>query len=134
MLLCGGVLVVLLPQGVDGVAADAQAQGLMHLGSYYVNLSCSTDPPGLTMNGSDAQANSSNTHSSGDSLQKQAQQPSSSSGGSNGHAHTSVSYRPAPRTPYMASRLYNLSGSQVRLLCMGRDLGTPGHRPRNVQG
>lgn len=90
----------------------------MHLGSYYVNLSCSTAPPGVTIHGSDGLVHSSSTHGSGDSLQKQVQQQSSSSGGSNGHAHTAGSYRPAPRTPYMASRLYNLSGSQVRLLGM----------------
>lgn len=102
-----------LLQGVDVAAADALARGLMHLGSYYVNETCSTVPPGLSIHSDDMPSLNSSTHSSGsgDSLRKQPQQQQQhSNGSSNGLAGT---YRPAPRTSYIVSKLYNMP-SQVR--------------------
>lgn len=113
-------------QGVDAVAANAAAQGLIHLGSYYVNSSASTAPlgglngmngNGSSMNGSDMQHSSSGSGSGRGLRQQQQQQP----GSSKGPYGVPGSYRPAPRTLYTVSRLYAMSGSQVGWLwtCAG---------------
>jgi hypothetical protein len=96
----------------------------MHLGSYYVNPSetCSTAPPSFSIHGDDMPSLNSSTHSSGsgDSLRKQLSppaplQPQQQHGNGNGSSNgLAGSYRPAPRTSYMVSKLYNLP-SQVRL-------------------
>lgn len=89
----------------------------MHLGSHYVTeTTFSTAPPGLSIHSDDMPSLSSSTHSSGsgDSLRKQLQHQQQhqqhSNGSSNGLAGT---YRPAPRTSYIVSKLYNMP-SQVR--------------------
>jgi hypothetical protein len=106
---------------VDGVAADAQAQGLMHLGSFYVNMSqSSTAPPNalhssnhqqqqLSMNG----VRRSCDGGSGDSNDSNGSMGGNCNGSMGGNCNGS--YRPAPRTQHLASRLYARSGNQVGL-------------------
>ena len=96
-------------QGLDAVAGNAAAQGLIHLGSFYVNSSTSTATPGAFNSGDMQHSNGSGSGEK--SLTKQHPNGSGSSGLYSGLA----SYRPAPRTAYMASRLYGMSGSQVGL-------------------
>lgn len=125
-------------QGAEGAAADAQAAGLMHLGSFYVNpsMSSTTNPMIQLVN--------SHSHSTDDSVGSgggggEGSTPCSKcgavgigvpgaccGGGNNGQQQQQngvvqcSSYRPAPRTPYMASRLYTMNGSVVSaVLCEG---------------
>lgn len=113
---------------MDGAAADAQAQGLIHLGSFYLNCSSSSTYP--MVHGADASntLNGSSMHSSGaggsfgsggsghSGSRKHglgSAGASSGCGGSGGYG----GYRPAPRTPYMASKLYAMTGSKVGTIC-----------------
>lgn len=117
---------------MDGAAADAQAQGLIHLGSFYINCSSSSTNP--MVHGADASdtLNGGSMHSSGaggsfgsggsghSGSRKHGLLGSGSGSGGGGYS----GYRPAPRTPYMASKLYTMTGSKVgTYLCLELSVG-----------